>query len=175
MVRRISIVLSAVLLATAGLSCICSFAGVVLERSNVDAMRRYGLSEGCFFIQAWEAEDWDDQGNRIVFVRSEPYSTRWWLGDAAKAVATHYWSPWRPTWMNLKSPPVLVFSIPLWIPILMFLILPSHAILHSLRRLRRSEEGQCVHCGYDLRGQAEPRCPECGKSFDEKLMPRSGA
>jgi hypothetical protein len=21
----------------------------------------------------------------------------------------------------------------------------------------------CLHCGYDLRGQIEPRCPECGK------------
>lgn len=24
----------------------------------------------------------------------------------------------------------------------------------------------CVHCGYDLRGQTTPRCPECGNAFD---------
>lgn len=28
----------------------------------------------------------------------------------------------------------------------------------------------CVTCGYDLRGQREPRCPECGRPFDEKLL-----
>ena len=25
---------------------------------------------------------------------------------------------------------------------------------------------RCPKCGYDLRGQAEPRCPECNTSFD---------
>ncbi len=29
----------------------------------------------------------------------------------------------------------------------------------------------CVPCGYDLRGQEVPRCPECGASFDPKLIP----
>ena len=24
---------------------------------------------------------------------------------------------------------------------------------------------QCAHCGYDLRGLPEPRCPECGAPF----------
>lgn len=28
----------------------------------------------------------------------------------------------------------------------------------------------CPTCGYDLRGQTEPRCPECGKAFAESLM-----
>ncbi len=28
----------------------------------------------------------------------------------------------------------------------------------------------CVGCGYDLRGQIEPCCPECGAAFDEKLL-----
>ncbi|MCB9850467.1 MAG: hypothetical protein H6817_07145 [Phycisphaerales bacterium] len=29
----------------------------------------------------------------------------------------------------------------------------------------------CLGCGYDLRGQATARCPECGLAFDEKLLP----
>ncbi len=33
----------------------------------------------------------------------------------------------------------------------------------------------CLHCGYDLRGQTEPRCPECGKAFDGQLLPESHA
>jgi hypothetical protein len=28
----------------------------------------------------------------------------------------------------------------------------------------------CIPCGYDLRGQTEPRCPECGTSFDPALL-----
>ncbi|MHC4797878.1 MAG: hypothetical protein ACYTF1_14640 [Planctomycetota bacterium] len=31
----------------------------------------------------------------------------------------------------------------------------------------------CIKCGYDLRGQTEPRCPECGQEFDEKLLTNS--
>lgn len=28
----------------------------------------------------------------------------------------------------------------------------------------------CTGCGYDLRGQTESRCPECGSQFDERLL-----
>ncbi len=28
----------------------------------------------------------------------------------------------------------------------------------------------CLPCGYDLRGQQQPRCPECGTSFDPELI-----
>ena len=28
----------------------------------------------------------------------------------------------------------------------------------------------CLKCGYDLRGQTEARCPECGTPFDAKLI-----
>jgi len=34
----------------------------------------------------------------------------------------------------------------------------------------------CIKCGYDLRGQTETRCPECGAEFDEKqLNPKTKA
>jgi len=29
----------------------------------------------------------------------------------------------------------------------------------------------CASCGYDLRGQVEPRCPECGLQFDPEQLP----
>jgi hypothetical protein len=32
----------------------------------------------------------------------------------------------------------------------------------------------CIACGYDLRGQVDPRCPECGKAFDPKLIRPTG-
>jgi len=28
----------------------------------------------------------------------------------------------------------------------------------------------CIKCGYDLRGQVEPRCPECATACDAKLL-----
>lgn len=30
----------------------------------------------------------------------------------------------------------------------------------------------CLECGYQLRGQVEPRCPECGTGFDMKIPPQ---
>ena len=30
----------------------------------------------------------------------------------------------------------------------------------------------CLNCGYQLRGQGEPRCPECGTGFDMRLPPQ---
>jgi hypothetical protein len=46
---------------------------------------------------------------------------------------------------------------------------------HRFRKLLRErlvEAGIpiCIKCGYDLRGQIEPRCPECGTEFDAALL-----
>jgi hypothetical protein len=44
-------------------------------------------------------------------------------------------------------------------------------IQRSLRR-QLSDRGHllCGKCGYDLKGQTTPRCPECGTPFDRKLL-----
>jgi hypothetical protein len=36
----------------------------------------------------------------------------------------------------------------------------------SLRRDRRRQRGQCLNCGYDLRGSPGRACSECGNGFD---------
>ena len=46
---------------------------------------------------------------------------------------------------------------------------------HRLRRYLREQLVArgipvCVKCGYDLRGQSVPRCPECGTPFDVDLI-----
>jgi hypothetical protein len=33
----------------------------------------------------------------------------------------------------------------------------------------------CLHCGYDLRGQTEPRCAECGQAFDRSELAGGGS
>lgn len=49
----------------------------------------------------------------------------------------------------------------------------------SVRRALRRElvargVAVCLRCGYDCRGQREPRCPECGTPFDRKLLTPPG-
>lgn len=44
-------------------------------------------------------------------------------------------------------------------------------VVHYAIRRRRAawrcrRRTKCASCGYELRGLSEPRCPECGKSFD---------
>jgi hypothetical protein len=45
-----------------------------------------------------------------------------------------------------------------------------------LMRKRLNELGRpvCLHCGYDLRGQTHPRCPECGRPFEGKSLEPGG-
>lgn len=43
------------------------------------------------------------------------------------------------------------------------------------KELRRRGIPVCMECGYNLQGQVEPRCPECGEPFDLKLLVESGA
>ena len=76
---------------------------------------------------------------------------------------------------NVSRMPRLMFM-------LLFIVVFSWAIGYAInrtfrdpvRRALRNELAKkgvaiCVECGYDLRGQREPRCPECGTPFDERL------
>ncbi|GJM25949.1 MAG: hypothetical protein DHS20C16_23640 [Phycisphaerae bacterium] len=58
---------------------------------------------------------------------------------------------------------VWVLRIPLWVPFLLFISIPTGLmVVGVLRRHRRRKDNQCIHCGYNLTGLPEPRCPECG-------------
>ena len=41
-------------------------------------------------------------------------------------------------------------------------------VMHRSLRRQLNDAGQptCMKCGYDLRGQTEARCPECGEPLD---------
>jgi hypothetical protein len=39
--------------------------------------------------------------------------------------------------------------------------------LPALRRVRRTRELKCLHCGYSLRALTSGRCPECGREFSD--------
>ena len=56
----------------------------------------------------------------------------------------------------------LDLRVPLWAPFVLFVTCPTLVFLRGpLRRWRHRRRGQCLECGYDLRGSTE-RCPECG-------------
>ena len=51
-------------------------------------------------------------------------------------------------------------------PILGVWFLVSGICLHRAKCLHAGKT--CLHCGYDLRGQIIPRCPECGQAVGER-------
>ena len=59
-----------------------------------------------------------------------------------------------------------IYRVPLWsVALVCALASGLLTVLPVLRRRKRARRGQCLHCGYDLRGSTE-RCPECGTEFD---------
>jgi hypothetical protein len=53
-------------------------------------------------------------------------------------------------------------------------LLRHRAVALLRKRIIRLGIPLCRHCGYDLRGQIEPRCPECGRQFDARLPDAPG-
>ncbi len=56
----------------------------------------------------------------------------------------------------------LTVAVPAWMPLVLCLPYPAYAWLAGRRLRRRRARGQCLRCGYDLRGNVSGRCPECG-------------
>ncbi len=75
---------------------------------------------------------------------------------------------WRPIWLGLVAN-TAVYGLAWWI----VLGGPITATL-KIRASRRRGTGQCPACGYDLSGQREPGCPECGGGRQQSA-PDTGA
>jgi hypothetical protein len=65
----------------------------------------------------------------------------------------HKFLPLRPIWSGLAANTAM-FGALWW----MVLVSPP-----AVRRHLRRRQGRCVVCGYDLKGQREAGCPECGE------------
>lgn len=55
-------------------------------------------------------------------------------------------------------------------PFLLLWIFRGRLRQYLWRELLKHHVPTCLKCGYDLRGLISPRCPECGVSFDERLL-----
>lgn len=57
------------------------------------------------------------------------------------------------------------YGIRAWFLVALLLV---HPVVHAVMAWRRRPRaGCCLGCGYDLRGAASARCPECGRLIDE--------
>ena len=72
-------------------------------------------------------------------------------------------------------------DLPYGIAATLMILLPLYCILYTVptrKRIRRQMRQRlqeihipiCLECGYDLRGQEQARCPECGREFDPGLL-----
>src|SRR5580700_7758427 len=55
----------------------------------------------------------------------------------------------------------------IWVVVSAFIIVRTFKGIERRRNLQRLYAGQCVGCGYDLRG-SPGRCPECGMVPDKE-------
>jgi hypothetical protein len=74
------------------------------------------------------------------------------------------------------------YRLPLWMMLTVFILATPVLVVSRYwafkSRVQRSVRTWlvmrgipiCLRCGYDLRGQADPRCPECGNPFDSSLL-----
>ena len=79
--------------------------------------------------------------------------------------------PIRPVWPGFAINTIF-YGAALWL-----VFCAGHGFVSRRIRRKRRRRGQCLHCGYDLRGQAPPpegqstKCPECGRSATQYIEP----
>ena len=103
-------------------------------------------------------------------LRAAQRSVSGWFGWDDLLFAVALTGPWillgRGPWVGSHSllPFLAVFLFaPAIVATALFYGLFRNRLRRSLRRqLAEGGHAICASCGYDLRGQTEPRCPECG-------------
>ena len=91
------------------------------------------------------------------YPENRPDLPRWYL-DGFRDLTTF----WTPRYSEATYGTSWEVWVPLWMPTVFFAVILGLSFLPIRRRgSRRRLAGQCLHCGYDLRG-TWGRCPECG-------------
>ena len=84
------------------------------------------------------------------------------IGSSSKSPLSPYVSQWGTSDVREAG-----LAVPTWVVALLasgMIVFPVR-FLRGERRLRqRRAAGQCLACGYDLRGAEHARCPECGEA-----------
>jgi hypothetical protein len=70
---------------------------------------------------------------------------------------------YRKSLLGLYETIYVSLKISYWLPLLFLSIYPIAELIYiPIRRHNRRAAGQCIYCGYDLRGAVDERCSECG-------------
>ena len=107
---------------------------------------------GCHFYQCWPRSSRPPLNNYCglpIGPRNVPF---------ASGMCHERWLPYLPIWPGFAVN-TLCYGAILW---LVLAVLPA-----TLRRHFRRKRGRCLKCGYDLRGDLDKGCPECGWKREE--------
>jgi len=91
----------------------------------------------------------------------EGFRWNWELGPHCCRVGGFYgwYTEWAPDLHWGQA--VRHLYIPIWMPFLLFSLLPARGVWLERRHAARVRQGLCARCGYDLR-ESRTACPECG-------------
>lgn len=88
------------------------------------------------------------------------------LGTAGLTIAATRAGQWRATGVEVAA--ILCAVIPLFLIPLLYARYRKWMRVYLRQYLNDKGIAICRNCGYDLRGQVNPRCPECGAVFESK-------
>jgi predicted RNA-binding Zn-ribbon protein involved in translation (DUF1610 family) len=164
MIRRIAVI---ALLLLAGLSVTALIGSYSLngrESAHTLKIKRFSLTLGVLNGRVqlrfgYPSEVEYINPNRQPFgVPAAPQSSshKWQWGPFFYRSTSYYDIDWKH----------FLFALPGWLAVALFLAYPLFVFFRVpwLRR-RRRKNGQCIACGYDLRGNVSGQCPECGRKF----------
>jgi hypothetical protein len=111
-------------------------------------------------------------GGPMHFTANETFLERrgFWIKTKSEDWTEPPPADWQsPRWIALlgmsrdKRVSLLSVGAPVWFLVVLTAVAPVQKLLRTLTIRRRTRQGQCPACGYDLRATPD-RCPECGET-----------
>ena len=160
--RRMTLFICASISVSAGVLCIASYCRsiVVLRPPMVGFWE--DLQRDAHHDVTIKAQN----GVLVVLYRDRITKWRWTtgFGPLTKYEFGGFKYSDRMSWLRVYTFRSIDICIPLWLPFVFFGVYPLIAYMRGpVRHRRRRKRNQCIHCGYNLTGLTEPRCPECGE------------
>jgi hypothetical protein len=99
----------------------------------------------------------------------------WQHRDKRVRSGIQWWPHYSREELNANPPMIYTqLSVPNWMLLVAFAVLPVVWLIRRRRARRRLLVGRCRQCGYDLRATPD-RCPECGATPDHAVdLPAAG-